>query len=458
MTNGGVMPSPRVLASAAGLGALGCVVAVAFLWLAESLQHLIFRELPAALGAPNVVPVWLIIAASLVGALLVSGAQRLPGRTGPGPLSGFHLDIGVDRIASVLLAALATICCGFALGPEAPLMAAGTAAASLLFAGARRRTSHGEPVEGAAAEPAEGAAGDSTSPSPEKGQQQRAAMALSGFGAIGTIFSNPLISVFIALELAVVGQLPTVLVIPAFVALTSSFLVQQILVRSLDLQVVSLSLPGLPTYSAVTAMDLLWAAIAALAASLCIVGTRSLGHRVARWAHGSALSALLVTAVVTSAAVLLVRAVIDGPIDLVLFSGQSGLAPMLALTSVGALLLVLAAKALVHALALGSGFRGGPIFPAVFLGATTGAVVAQLAGASVTPLAVAAVAAGCTCALRLPLSSALLAALIAASAGATVAAPAAIGAVMGLIVVRMMDLSQASQTDTPHAATPAGRK
>ena len=233
---------------------------------------------------------------------------------------------------------------------------------------------------------------------------------------------------------------------------------QQILVRSLDLQVVSLSLPGLPTYSAVTAMDLLWAAIAALAASLCIVGTRSLGHRVARWAHGSALSALLVTAVVTSAAVLLVQAVIDGPIDLVLFSGQSGLAPMLALTSVGALLLVLAAKALVHALALGSGFRGGPIFPAVFLGATTGAVVAQLAGASVTPLAVAAVAAGCTCALRLPLSSALLAALIAASAGATVAAPAAIGAVMGLIVVRMMDLSQASQTDTPHAATPAGRK
>jgi hypothetical protein len=66
----------------------------------------------------------------------------------------------------------------------------------------------------------------------------------------------------------------------------------------------------------------------------------------------------------------------------VLFSGQDGLPDLISSASswsVGALLLLLACKGLAYGLSLSS-FRGGPVFPAIFLGAAGRIVLSHLPG------------------------------------------------------------------------------
>src|SRR6202050_5845283 len=66
----------------------------------------------------------------------------------------------------------------------------------------------------------------------------------------------------------------------------------------------------------------------------------------------------------------------------VLFSGQSALGPFITHTasySVGALLLLLACQGIAYGVSLSS-FRGGPTFPAMFLGAAGGVALSHLPG------------------------------------------------------------------------------
>jgi H+/Cl- antiporter ClcA len=52
----------------------------------------------------------------------------------------------------------------------------------------------------------------------------------------------------------------------------------------------------------------------------------------------------------------------------VLFSGQASIGVIVTAGSTSVVLVTLVAKAIAYAICLGCGFRGGPIFPAVFLG------------------------------------------------------------------------------------------
>jgi H+/Cl- antiporter ClcA len=150
--------------------------------------------------------------------------------------------------------------------------------------------------------------------------------------------------------------------------------------------------------------------------------------------------ALVSTAVITSALALLVRSNSDASIEAVMFSGQEGMAEILTLTSVSTVLLVVVAKLIAYGFALGSGFRGGPIFPAVFLGvATATGLTLVFPSLSLTAMVVAGIAASTAAALKLPFTSALLALLIVAGAGMDIAPFAIIGAVLGLIVRLALD-------------------
>ena len=71
----------------------------------------------------------------------------------------------------------------------------------------------------------------------------------------------------------------------------------------------------------------------------------------------------------------------------VLFSGQDELGPLVAGAagwSVGALLLLVVCKGLAYALSLSS-FRGGPVFPAMFIGAAGGMAASGLPGLGARP-------------------------------------------------------------------------
>ena len=75
------------------------------------------------------------------------------------------------------------------------------------------------------------------------------------------------------------------------------------------------------------------------------------------------------------------------PVDDVLFSGQDEVGALVTHASgysVGALLAILAFKGFAYGISL-AGFRGGPIFPAIFLGAAAGLAASHLPGFETTP-------------------------------------------------------------------------
>jgi hypothetical protein len=109
----------------------------------------------------------------------------------------------------------------------------------------------------------------------------------------------------------------------------------------------------------------------------------------------------------------------DKSVNEVLFSGQDqlpGLVSGAAGWSLSALALLIGFKGLAYGLSL-SGFRGGPTFPALFLGAAGGLMAARLPGFEVTPAVAVALGAAVASVLRLPLSAVVLAVLLTSSSG-----------------------------------------
>ena len=108
---------------------------------------------------------------------------------------------------------------------------------------------------------------------------------------------------------------------------------------------------------------------------------------------------------------------------------------LIAETSTGVVLLLIVAKALAYAVSLACGFRGGPIFPAIFLG--IGLATLPVVWFDVSPTLAIAVgaAAGTAAQTRLLLSSMLLATLLVGSQGLD-AVPAAVLAAAAAWIAR----------------------
>ncbi|RDJ93409.1 hypothetical protein B4Q13_22105, partial [Lacticaseibacillus rhamnosus] len=98
----------------------------------------------------------------------------------------------------------------------------------------------------------------------------------------------------------------------------------------------------------------------------------------------------------------------------VLFSGQAALGPLIthsASYTVGALVLLLACKGLAYGVSLSS-FRGGPIFPALFIGAAGGVALSHLPGLPLVAGVAMGIGAMSAVMLNLPLTSVLIATIL----------------------------------------------
>jgi hypothetical protein len=141
----------------------------------------------------------------------------------------------------------------------------------------------------------------------------------------------------------------------------------------------------------------------------------------------------------------------------VLFSGQSALGPFIthsASYTVGALLLLIACKGLAYGASL-SGFRGGPTFPALFIGAVGGVALSHLPGLPLVYGVAMGIGAMCAVMLRLPLTSVLLATLLLSSDGLQVMPLAIVAVVVAYVASARLAPPPATSPVKPAATEPA---
>ena len=162
-----------------------------------------------------------------------------------------------------------------------------------------------------------------------------------------------------------------------------------------------------------------------------------------RTGHGAirtVLVVLTVLAAVVIAALAIVFAQLTGEsADAVLFSGQEAMDPIVSQAgtiSLGTIALLVLCKGLAWGVSLGSA-RGGPTFPAIFLGIAGGLLASHLPGFSETPAVGVLVGATVVSVLQLPLSSIVIALLV-TQAGAGVVPLIIVGVVVAYIATKVL--------------------
>ena len=119
----------RLVLLAALIGIPAALLAAGFVGLVHYVEGWLWQSLPQALGASS--PPWyLVVGLPVVGAAIVLAARKLlPGDGGGEPLEGLSSrPTPVSHVPGVVIAATATLGFGAVLGPEAPMIALGSAA------------------------------------------------------------------------------------------------------------------------------------------------------------------------------------------------------------------------------------------------------------------------------------------------------------------------------------------
>jgi chloride channel protein, CIC family len=422
----------RTLVLAALLGVPVAFAAVLFQTAIHDLIHLVWDVIPDEFGWSQ--PSWwyVVLVPGLAG-LLVAAAVRLPGYGGHSPLEGLGADpIPPIALASILPAALATLGLGLVLGPEAPLIALGLGLGALSVSVIR--------LEGTGAQ----------------------LLVLAGsFAAIAALFGGPLVAAFLLFEVtAAGGKVPAQQIgralLPGFVAAGTGAVVFTGVAGWSGLHQTNLSIPSLPPYESLRITDLAWCLLMSVAVAALVVAIRHVAHAIAAQSVLGPAGLLIVAGLVVGGLAVVFRATADRPVDLVLFSGQTELPAVIAEGSAAVLLLLVVTKGLAYALSLGSGFRGGPVFPAIALGVATAMVAANLLpGLHTTPAVAAGIAAGTTAVLRVPFTAVLLVSLLMGPSAFDVAPIAVLAAAMGWLVATALPNPEDRLQETLVEARPA---
>lgn len=413
-----------LLAFGALIGVPVAAIAYGFLKLVDEGQAWLFQDLPTQLGFDSAPIWWPLPILMLAGLLVALAVQRLPGTGGHEPSAGLSATgtpAGAE-LPGVALAAFVTLTFGAVLGPEAPLIAIGGGLAAL----AVRLVKRDAPAQ---ASVVIGAAGS--------------------FAAISTLLGSPIVGAFLLMEVAgLAGPLVGVVLAPGLLAAGIGSLVFLGLNNITGWGTFSLGVPELPPFESIQGSQFLWAiAIGLIGAGLgsaIRAGARMLQPLVVQ--RRLLLTPLLGAGVALCAIVF--QQVTDRGAGQVLFSGENALAPLIQNAdswTVGALVLLVVTKSLAYAFSLSS-FRGGPTFPAMFIGAALGVALSHLPGLPMVAGVAMGIGAMAVTMLRLPLTSVLLTVLFLQSDGVTL---------MPLVIVAVVVAYVASVRLSPQAGEPA---
>jgi H+/Cl- antiporter ClcA len=378
-----------ILLLGAIVGVPVAAVAYGFLGLSTKGQEWVFSTLPVDLGFDST-PAWWPIPFLVLGGLLVALAiEKLPGTGGHSPADGFKNEGAPDasELPGIILAALASLVLGAVVGPEAPLIAIGSGLAVLIV----RLVKKDAPAQ---AVMVIGAAGS--------------------FAAVSTLLGSPILGAFLLMEVAgLAGPVMGVVLVPGLLAAGVGSLIFLGLNAITGLGTFALSVDGIPAFTEIKVSQFFWAiAIGILAAALGTaikIGARRLEPVVA--SRRLVLTPLVGLGVALAAVAF--DAVTDHGAEQVLFSGESALGPLIlnaGTWTAGALVALVAFKGIAYCLSL-SAFRGGPTFPAMFIGAAGGMALSHLAGLPMIAGVAMGIGAMAVTMLGLPLTSVLLTAV-----------------------------------------------
>ena len=397
----------RVLLLAAVLGVPISAAAYGFLWAINHGRYLLFETLPAALGFTSA-PGWWPLPFLAVGGLLTGAAIRyMPGRGGHSPVDGFQAGTPpkAAELPGVLLAAFASLCFGAVVGPEGPLIALGNGLAAL----AMRVRKH-----------------DAT-------DKEIALVGAAGaFAAVAFLLGSPIVGAFLMLEaVGLAGPRGKVVLVPGLLCSGIGFLVAVGINSWTGIGKASLKIADVPPYSHPEGIEFLWAVGFGVGAAVLGSGIRRLGLTVRPYVECRPLILTPVAGLVVAALAMLYTQMTGKADSDVLFSGEESLPTLVrdaGSYTVGALVLLIVCKGLAYGISLGS-FRGGPVFPSIFIGGTAGILFSHLPGLPMTAGIAMGMGAMTAVMLRMPMTAVLLPSLLLGSDG-IVAMPLVIVAVV----------------------------
>ncbi|MEL5958691.1 ion channel protein [Streptomyces sp. CLV115] len=343
-----------VIVPALAVGVLSALVLLGISLLAERLQDVLWETLPDALSVGRHSVLWTVVMLTASGLAVGLLVRAVPGHAGPDPATTGLVDppLPPGVVPGLLLVTVLTLAGGVSLGPENPITAANIALACLLG----RRFRPGTPAA--------------------------LWLSLAAAGTIGALFGTPVAAALILSEILASRAEPGALwdrLFGPLAAGTAGALTMTLLARpSFDL--------SLPPYTRTNWDDLLSSVVVALAGAvlgLLAVYAFPYAHRCFRALRHPVLA-------LTAGGLLLgLLGALGG--RLTLFKGLDEVKELAADPSgwpAGQFAVMAVVKTAALVIAASCGFRGGRIFPAVFVGVALGLCAHALVASVPVALAV----------------------------------------------------------------------
>lgn len=368
------------------------VAAVAYLFLAfvSKAQHFVFVSLPEDLGLGSAPLWWPVLPLLLSGLIVGLTLKYLHGTAGHKPAEGFKSGGATDPrdLPGIVLASLATLSLGAVLGPEAPLIAIGSGLGVLAVRLVKRDA------------------------------PQAAVGVIAGagsFAAISTLLGSPITGAFLLMEAAgLAGTTMSVVLVPGLLAAGVGALIFVGLDNWTGLGSFSLAIPDLPPSSSPTLTEFLWAIVIGIVAAFLGLLIKRGGLALQPIVERRQVALTPAVGLLVALTAIAFEAMTDKDVSFLLFSGQDSLPDLVheaSSWSAGALIALVVCKSVAYTLSL-SCFRGGPIFPGMFIGAALGVLASQLPGLSLVAGVGIGVGAMTVAMLGLPMVSVLLPSLL----------------------------------------------
>jgi H+/Cl- antiporter ClcA len=415
----------RLVLLGALIGVPAALLAALFLAVVHDVEHWLWTDLPDRLGH-STPPWYLVVGLPVAGAAVVLLARtRFPGDGGHSPIQGLGTAPTPPLHGpGIALAALGTLGFGAVLGPEAPLIALGSVVGLLVTGFARLQA------------------------------RERALVANAGsFAAISSLFGGPIVGGVLMVEAGAGGLgaalLPALL--PGFVAAAVGYVIFVGFGKWGGLNAPGLVEPGLPAYTGTHVGDLAVALAVGVVTAILIDLVRRLGAQVLHAPLGMA--PLLLAGGLAVGVLAELADVLGANSQDVLFSGQASV-PSLVTDSTKVVLILLVAKGLAYAICLACGFRGGPVFPAIFLGIAVATLPVVWFDVSPTLAVAVGAAAGMAATTRLLLTPMLFAALLVGHQGLDAVPAAVLAAASAWLAIAAIERRRAVDLSPVEAEAP----